>query len=148
MALETIQLEPQTVEEAVGKLVSGLTPEDINHIKDPTSSPVDIHHFGGMQMRNQWKLWYPDTPLKRDAVMKYGIAHADDISGLIFEWVWHKVRDVVFDPVAYCHTTFDTHWRAAGTTSLEAGGWKPDGSGPLEKTVKDWEEVTRGKAGA
>ena len=44
-------------------------------------------HFGtSLTIRNQWSLWEADSPLQRDAAARYGIAHADDISGLSVAW--------------------------------------------------------------
>lgn len=50
-------------------------------------------------LRNSWSLWATDSPIKRDAMEKYKISHADDISGLILEWVYAKVCGVKFDPL-------------------------------------------------
>ena len=91
---------PSTVEKAVDLIVDALAEEDINYIKQHSSE--SIHLTIGQYIRNSWSLWYQDTPLKRDAVHTYKIAHADDISGLIFEWVWHKVLEKEFDPIKHC----------------------------------------------
>jgi hypothetical protein len=116
---------PSTIREAVDMIVAGLDEKERLFVKQqPNSSTV---HFGaGMSIRNGWSLWAPDSPLKRDAVNTYKIAHADDISGLIFEWVWASVRGDAFDPVSYCQR-FEQHWqRICGQTALQAGGWPPD----------------------
>lgn len=85
---------------------------------------ASVHFSAGMFVRNSWSLWAPDSPLKRDAVERYGIAHADDISGLIFDWVFAEVRGETFDPKKTCDR-YHEHWRKYGTNSLEAGGWPP-----------------------
>jgi hypothetical protein len=113
---------PSTVEEAVESIVASLDAQDRVFIKSEHGSS-SIHHGIGTHIRNEWSLWNPDSPIKRDAVIKYGIAHADDISGLIWAWVWAKVRGEDFDPVEHCEF-YHKHWKDQGTNSLEAGGWK------------------------
>lgn len=116
---------PNTIREAVEQLYNGIPEEDRAKVSGPESSS---HHFGGgMVMRNGWGLWQEETPLKKDAVRTYGIAHADDISGLIMEWLWHRLRGEDFDPVAYCER-FHVHWRKDGMTSLRAGAYNEDGT--------------------
>jgi hypothetical protein len=112
---------PSTVSDAVDMIVGSLSDEERDLIAN-TSEPASIHHTVGRFIRNSWSLWENDSPLKRDAVERYGIAHADDISGLIFHWVWSRIWEMEFDPVAHCQRYHD-HWRRQGTNSLEAGGW-------------------------
>jgi hypothetical protein len=53
-----------------------------------------MYHFGpGMSIRNNWALWERNSPIKLDAIEKYKLGHADDISGLIFEWAFVKIRN-------------------------------------------------------
>ena len=113
---------PSTIEAAVDHIVESLSDEDREFITND-NSPAAIHHTIGRYIRNSWSLWEPDTPLKLDAVLKYGIAHADDISGLILDWVFAKVIRDNFDPRSACER-FHEHWRNMGTDSLTAGGWK------------------------
>ena len=136
---------PTTIKEAVDQIVGSLTPAEQEIIlKHP--HPARYHHTVGLAIRNEWGLWEPDSPLKRDAVQTYRIAHGDDISGLILAWVvarvtggehfdpLARVAGESFDPFAHVQRAHD-HWAnpAYGAkTSLEAGGWKPDGSGPLD----------------
>lgn len=115
---------PSTVEGAVDAIVAGLEPEEEKFIVESASSAC-IHHTVGRGLRNGWSLWAPDSPLKRDAVETYGIAHADDISGLIIEWVWSKVWEIPFDPMEHVKS-YHEHWARYGKTSLEAGGWPPN----------------------
>lgn len=105
---------PSTVTAAVGDIVATLDADDILYIKSDHNSS-SVHHGIGMHIRNAWSLW--------DAVNTYGIAHADDISSLIWAWVWASVREEPFDPLKYVET-YHEHWRKQGTNSLEAGGWK------------------------
>lgn len=113
---------PKTIDEAVELVIKNLKPEDRGFIlNDP---PSLIHHTAGRNMRNNWGLWdNPEqSPLKKDAIEKYKLAHADDISGLIYEMVWAKVRGKTFDVKAYCDS-IEAHWQGVcGKTALQAGG--------------------------
>ncbi len=72
---------PSSIEFTVRMLVDSLSDEDRRVVQ---STEASEHHFPvGMGLRNDWSLWGADSPLKRDAVKTYGIAHADDIIGLI-----------------------------------------------------------------
>ena len=117
------QSVPSTVKMAVDMIVSRLTDEDRKAILASKESHC-VHHTIGRYLRNNWSLWEPDTPLKRDAVNSYGIAHPDDISGLILSWVWAKVHERPFDPVEAVKV-YHEHWKKAGIDSLTAGGWPP-----------------------
>ncbi len=115
---------PESVEAAVNTVIDRMSDEDkakIQAMDDDRS--YEYHHTVGRYLRNDWSLWEPDTPIKRDAVASYGIAHADDISGLILSWVWAKIRSIDFDPKKYCES-YHEHWRACGTDALTAGGWE------------------------
>ena len=41
------------------------------------------HHSGGMAMRNSFGLWDQNSPLHQDMLRRFGICHADDMSGMI-----------------------------------------------------------------
>lgn len=121
-ATKLVEEPPTTIAEAVDRIVTGLSDQDRDFIKK--NSPSAVHFSAGMAMRNAWGLWKKDSPIKLDAIDKYKIAHADDISGLIHSWVWARVRGEDFDPVKHCDT-FHEHWRkTSNMTSLEAGGVK------------------------
>jgi hypothetical protein len=112
---------PSTIESAVWMLVDSLSDEDRKIVQATDTSG---HHFpAGQGLRNGWSLWELDSPLKRDAVDTYKIAHADDISGLILAWAFALARDEPFDPQEHC-LIYHEHWQRNGMTSLEAGGWK------------------------
>ncbi len=123
---------PPTIKEAVNTIVSSLSPQDKAYLRGAEPS---LHFSLGMTLRNNWSLWEPDTPMKRDAAMNYGIIHPDDISSLILSWVTAEVKGELFDPKQYCNI-FHIHWRKYGTTSLGAGGW--DAFGPKQETIDQW----------
>ncbi len=137
---------PSTMEEAVDHMVARLSDSDREEIRrrwekikseKPIIFRVDVngvskeremrrsimaasHFFTGMQIRNSWSFWKWNTPIKRDCIEKYQIAHADDMSGLLLEWVAHKAIGEPFDPVEHCQG-YHEHWADYGQTSIEAG---------------------------
>ena len=115
---------PSTIEKAVEEICEALSEEDRKFILNDQSKGASIHFSIGKYLRNEWSLWSPDSPLKRDAVEKYSIAHADDISGLILSWVYAKVKEEEFNPIKEVNI-YHKHWESFGLNSLEAGGWPP-----------------------
>lgn len=86
---------PINLEDALTLLKEGLSKEDIKFIKEPKFEPAQLHFSVGMALRNAWSLWEKDTILVQWFKQKYGIEHADDISGLILDCL-HK--DIVGQP--------------------------------------------------
>jgi hypothetical protein len=82
----------------------------------------DISWFSGMAIRNNYGLWNPESPIRKNAAETYKIAHPDDISGLILAWVVAIVKDQPFDAAEHCNMYHD-HWARDGQTSLQAGGY-------------------------
>ena len=115
---------PSTIEAAVMHIVESLSAADREFIENSLGG-FEVHHSIGRYIRNNWSLWDSDSPLKRDAVKTYRIAHADDISGLIIDWVYARARGLEFDPCEACKR-FHEHWAYYGTDSLSAGGWRED----------------------
>jgi hypothetical protein len=54
-----------------------------------------------ISLRNPLSLWDRDSPLERDAVKTYRIAHADDMGGLILARPFAFVRRNAFDTKEY-----------------------------------------------
>ena len=61
-------------------LVDSLSIDELEVVRATDASKHQMP--AGQGFRNDWSLWEADSPLKRDAVDTYKIAHADDISGL------------------------------------------------------------------
>ena len=112
---------PSTILAAVQSIAASVTEEEREWICAIDRPDSRVHHTIGRHIRNNWSLWSPDSPLKRDAIAVYRIAHADDISGLILAWACALIRGDTFDPQAECER-FHKHWAQFGMTSLEAGG--------------------------
>lgn len=126
---------PATIKEAVEVLYVALAADEIKYIGEAPAA--SIHHTAGMAVRNDWSLWEKETPLKRDAVDTYKIAHADDLSALIMDWLWARVREEAFDPVEYCKR-FDAHWNQFGMSALQSGGYHDDGRPMTEQEQREF----------
>lgn len=104
--------KPTTIPEAVDTIVSLLSEEDKDYVrKNPHPR---YHFFSGRIIRNNWSLWEQDSPLVQDALKNYGISHADDVSGLLFEWAFAKIRNQPFDPHELAKTYIE-HWKKMKT---------------------------------
>jgi len=86
---------PINLEEALILLKEGLSKTDIKLLKEPKFVPAQLHFSLGMALRNAWSLWETDTILVKWFKQKYGIEHADDISGIILDCL-HK--DIIGKP--------------------------------------------------
>lgn len=72
---------PETLEEAVNILIA----KNLSDIARLKNEDMSKYHFSvGMNIRNAWGLWQEDSTLHKHFKEKYGLWHADDMSGLIF----------------------------------------------------------------
>ena len=103
---------PTTLEEAIDWLTThtsaGERAEFLSH-KD-----CRYHFSTGMQLRNDWKLWQPDSPLSKFFAAN-GIFHADDMSSCIFKAFRARLQNTPFDLAAEA-AHYKTYWE-----SLEKG---------------------------
>jgi len=81
---------PETFDEAVEYIVQRTTSKDL---ADPR-----FHFTGGMAMRNGLRLWELDNPLVKDMHKRFGLIHADDLSGLLTEAATAKLEGKSYDP--------------------------------------------------
>lgn len=79
---------PVNLEEALVILKEGLSTEDLAEFKRATFTPSQLHFSIGMMLRNLWTLWDKDSRLVLWFRHRYGIEHADDISGLVLECLY------------------------------------------------------------
>jgi hypothetical protein len=116
---------PETVAEAVDTIVESLSEEVKEKIRELESDNFVniVHHSMGRGIRNDLGLWQNDSPIKLDAVNTYGIAHADDISGLVLSWAAARIKGKHFDPQEHAQKYRD-FWQKQGQDPLEAGGFK------------------------
>lgn len=100
---------PETLEDAV-KLVTEMegAEEWAKETDDANSAGAMIHHFAGMAIRNEWGLWC-GMPLARHLYERFGLAHADDMSGLIFHCAWKELNGQPWD-VEPVIERYRRHW--------------------------------------
>ena len=84
---------PETLEEAVEavKRWDGVVEwAAAANVDEATNS---IHHFAGRGIRNGWGLW-TGSALACHLYDRFGLTHADDMSGLIFHCAWQALNDL------------------------------------------------------
>ena len=87
---------PATLQSAVDLIIEGLDPEEITYIK--TEDSATSQHFGvGRWLRNNWDLWDEEMPLQVWFRTNLGLGHADDISSIILDAVWCRIRGETYD---------------------------------------------------
>lgn len=111
--------EPKTFEEAVDLMWDFMGEDGRNSLVGPDSSMH--HHFGiGIMMRNGWmhrRPGTPDTPLVAHFKDRWGIGHADDISGVITEALTAKRLGKDYNPEDTVKRYKD-HWAKSGVDAL------------------------------
>ena len=110
---------PKTVEEAADFLIKWLEPEDTKRIKGMTLNQFTgvVHHGLGTMMRNGWSLWVRTTPVVGNVAKRFGTAHGDDVSGLIFVAFFSKVTGRPYSLEAQ-GAGYRRHWRKLGVDPL------------------------------
>jgi hypothetical protein len=82
------QYQPKNIEEAVSIVLSEMSTEQKNHLKQVRQEDLINEHFGfSLWVRNLLGHWVPPT---LDGEYP---AHPDDISGKITDIIWRKLQD-------------------------------------------------------
>jgi hypothetical protein len=77
---------PQTIDEAIERLLDELNPEDIERIRQMIQSELISLHFNlGMYIRNNFGLWKGSSPLAK--------GHTDSTSMSIIKAFWQRLQD-------------------------------------------------------
>ncbi|HEX5157646.1 MAG TPA: DUF6794 domain-containing protein [Ktedonobacterales bacterium] len=90
---------PQSVDEAVDRLLAGISDEDKGTVRSTPKDELYTFHFGwGMGIRNAFGFWQGNAALlKSCAEAQYGpdatFIHPDSASGVIIEAVWQRLCD-------------------------------------------------------
>jgi superfamily I DNA/RNA helicase len=109
--------QPDTLDDAIKYLYDNLTPEDIKFIK--CNIPSSIHFLSGMVLRNNWHLWDKKSNISKDIQKRFGLAHGDDLSGLIHTAIWSKVKgEDVEKALNKCAKRYKTHWKNSGVDAM------------------------------
>src|SRR5689334_14439712 len=96
------QYWPQTVDEAVDRLLQGISDKDKETVRTtPKDELYKFHFVWGMGIRNAFGLWKGNAALMKScAEMRYGpgsdarFMHPDDASGVIIEAVWQRLQHI------------------------------------------------------
>ena len=127
---------PPTLDSAIEFLYTNLSEKELKFIKSNDHS--SIHHFGGMQLRNDWNLWNTKSALNKDIQKRFGLMHGDDCSGLIFTGLWAKVKgENVNDALNNVAESYINHWKRSGVNPMTGEpikGVKPPSTMTLEIT--------------
>ena len=85
---------PKTVAEAVDRLLSTLSEKEKEDIKNMSKNDLIDLHFGlGTYIRNAFGLWKENEELLKECCPTYHIYFPDDVSGVIIEALWEKLRE-------------------------------------------------------
>jgi hypothetical protein len=80
---------PETVNEAVERLMTVLEDEEKSEIRSMTEDDlIDLHFSLGMAIRNAFDLHVPWSKL----LASCGVAHPDDASGMIINKLWTRLN--------------------------------------------------------
>lgn len=86
---------PATIDEAVGVVIATLSDEDKVLIAAMPQFELIGMHFGlGMWIRNNLGLWQGNDALMRSIRKRDPGAHPDDVSMLVIEDVWKRLREM------------------------------------------------------
>ena len=89
--LRIVSLWPQTVGEAVDRILAFLPPKDRDTVKRLTEGNLLCLHFGlGQRIRNEFGLWGGNTELLSSCGSK--TMHPDRASRVILRALWEKLQ--------------------------------------------------------
>lgn len=107
---------PNTLDEAVDQILTLMTQEQKDaYAREPADRAGAAQHHGlGTAIRNDWGLWFGETPIS--AFLKANrIVHGDDQSAVIFRAVWNRLNGFSTNletEAAY----YEKHWNRHGLT--------------------------------
>lgn len=91
---------PQTVDEAVERILRGMSAEDKERLRSTPKDDLILFHFGwGTGIRNEFGLWGGNEALMASCAEAKGYGadpeflHPDDASGVIIEAVWQRLQE-------------------------------------------------------
>ena len=98
-------------------IIAGMCEHDRDVIHQSKVGLADMHHTVGRYIRNSWSLWERETALVQHYIARFGLAHADDLSGLMLEQALCEVRGQAFDIEAKVRHYLE-HWREQGVDPI------------------------------
>lgn len=107
---------PKTFDEAFDRIYLNLDASEKALIRQYDTAAL-IHFTTGMALRNAWNLWGTQpgvsTELKEDFIKRFKLGHADDMSAILLDAVFSKVKGDPFDYPAEVQK-YHTHWAKQG----------------------------------
>lgn len=103
---------PETLEEAIAAIKAWEGVDEWKAAESVCEAVDKIHHFGGRVIRNAWGLW-TGSPLAVHLYRRFGLVHADDMSGLILHCAWQELNDLNWDAEAVVDR-YNAHWKKNG----------------------------------
>lgn len=113
---------PKDLEDALNQLDELNTDDDRADIRSGTLGATDLHHGYGTSLRNNWELW--DKSRLAKWFNSIGIFHADDMSGIILDAWFCRVRGQPFDLGAKVKW-YQDFWREQGIEPMTGVKVKP-----------------------
>jgi hypothetical protein len=84
---------PKSLSEAVDYVIERMSPGDREELRKLSKSDLVMTHFGlGMWIRNELGLWGDNQELLADLSGPNRWIHPDDVSTVIVEAVWRRLR--------------------------------------------------------
>ena len=84
---------PKNLDEAIAELDNRFPDKEKDFVtSNPESAMIEYHRTTGRWMRNNWGLWGDGGELKKWFIER-GIAHPDDMSGIILDSYWRWKND-------------------------------------------------------
>jgi hypothetical protein len=105
---------PSTIEEAIDYIFRSMSEKDIENAKK--STPGSYHFNIGMYLRNNWNMWDTKSAMNQDFQKRFGLfGHGDDLSGMILEGVWVRIRGEDLNKVLLTEADkYIKHWKKYG----------------------------------
>ena len=105
---------PSTLDEAVDQFDANVPAKERDWIASVSLDQFrgSIHFFGGMSLRNRWRLWETTGPLN-EQLQSLGFHNGDDKSGLLLALFWSRIHGQTFDIAAEAESN-RVHWAKHG----------------------------------
>jgi len=100
-----------TLDEVVADIIKNMDQKSIDYIKSH-GDPGEHHFFGGMAIRNSYGLW-GNKPLIQWFIDNFGVAHGDDLSGLVLDGVYQDVKGLPRNSEKIAKS-YIAHWKKSG----------------------------------
>lgn len=102
---------------AANAVILALNEEELELVRSGAIPASAAHHTVGQMIRNAWSLWNTQTPLVRFFRETYKVQHADDVSSIIIEGAFAKIKGERFNPHERARACAK-HWEDMGLNSF------------------------------